>query len=125
MLLTFETILMGWYRSLDQFIREFFLNTLNIHNLGTILIYTIFMIVVFGFVRGFMGLWRQGDFWSFLRQDFNELYRDDLASIGGAAYMAIINTADQLSLKSVDPPPGAMPPPNFGAPKESTRVRRI
>lgn len=123
---TFEVASMSWFTpGVEQIWRIFFYQSLDAFNRGTTLMYMFYIVIGLGFFRGFMGLWRLGDFWAFLRQDFDELYRDDLASIGGAAYMAIIDTADQLSLKSVDPPPGAIPPPNFAAPRESTRVRRI
>lgn len=72
--------------------------------------------------RGVVSWWRTGKFLGFLREDFHEIYRDDLASIGHAAYTAIMTAADVLSLKIIMPE--EMPAPAFGATADNNRVRR-
>ncbi|MCB9438373.1 MAG: hypothetical protein H6673_15465 [Anaerolineales bacterium] len=62
-------------------------------------------------IRGLYAHWRSGRFWNFLREDFQEVYRDDLSAIGQSVYMAIMDTADSLSLQQVGP---VQPPPTFG-----------
>lgn len=73
---------------------------------------------------GILSWWRTGSFTQFLRQDFNELYRDDLASIGTVAYAAIQTAVDQLSLKAVVPR-AENPPPSFGSQVATASRRRI
>ncbi len=53
---------------------------------------------------GFISWWRTGHVFQFLRQDFHEVYRDDVMSIGQAAYHAINQAADDLSLQAVGLP---------------------
>jgi hypothetical protein len=73
-------------------------------------------------VCGFNSLSITGKFFGFLREDMQELFRDDLATIGHATYDAIMQSADELSLKMIAPDdPHA---PNFGAVGDKSRIRR-
>lgn len=73
-------------------------------------------------VCGMWSWWWTGRFWNFLREDFDELYRDDLASIGHAAYNAIMDAADALSLKALTPQ--EQPVPTFGLGQVANPTRR-
>lgn len=90
---------------------------------------TSFWVSVVGFsialylILGFASWLRAGSFNQFLMQDFNELYRDDIASIGEVAYAAIHSAVDQLSLQAVIPKQ-ENPPPAFGAQAGSASSKR-
>lgn len=78
-------------------------------------------------IGGVISWWHTGHFLRFLREDFQEIYRDDVASIGQAAYIAILRAADDLSLEAIGLPehqPGS-PTLAFSPRPEPTQRRRI
>lgn len=76
-----------------------------------------------------MGLsfWRTRNMWTWLYEDFNELYRDDVSLLGSLTHLCIVSVADELDLERVQVSELEPPPPQFGGwtPPNPSRKRRI
>ncbi len=88
-----------------------------------------FGVLAIGLTLTRMGLsfWRTRNLWTWLYEDFNELYRDDVSLLGSLTHLCIVSVADELDLERVQVSALEPPPPQFGAgaPTTSSRKRRI
>lgn len=76
-----------------------------------------------------MGLsfWKTRNLWTWLYENFNELYRDDVSLLGSLTHLCIVSVADELDLQQVQVSEVEPPPPQFGGwtPPTPSRKRRI
>ncbi|MBZ0320121.1 MAG: hypothetical protein K8L91_27155 [Anaerolineae bacterium] len=74
-----------------------------------------------------ISFWRTCNLWTWLYEDFNELYRDDVSLLGSLTHLCIVSVADELDLQQVQVSEVEPPPPQFGGWTQSnpSRKRRI
>lgn len=66
--------------------------------------------------------WRYGDAEALVREDLDELHRDDISALGHELYVALNSAADQLALQRLTEEPPI--PPSFGVGTQTNRTRK-
>ncbi|MEP7287467.1 MAG: hypothetical protein ABI947_17045 [Chloroflexota bacterium] len=86
--------------------------------LGTLIVLTLLFMVAFHL----WSWWRYGDSQALVREDLDELHRDDLSALGLELYTALNAAADRLDFKRLSAEPQATP--SFGATTHTNRTHK-